>query len=217
MLNAQCPISNSPWLTLLTKYRVIAVIRAQKKNLARQMALAVASAGIRLIEITWNTPQAAELIEQLREELPDCVIGTGTLLNLKQMQQAVRAGAEFLFTPHIDQAIIQAAVRQNIPVIPGALTPTEIVTAWTQGATCIKVFPIQAVGGVGYIKSLQGPLGHIPLIPTGGVTVENAAEFLEAGAIAIGLSSELFPKHLVMSEDWDSITLRAEILLHKIK
>lgn len=217
MLNAQCPISNSPWLTLLTKYRVIAVIRAQKKNLARQMALAVASAGIRLIEITWNTPQAAELIEQLNRELPDCVIGTGTLLNLKQMQQAVRAGAEFLFTPHIDLDIIQAAVHQDIPVIPGALTPTEIVTAWNQGATCIKVFPIQAVGGAGYIKSLQGPLGHIPLIPTGGVTLENAAEFLCSGAIAIGLSSELFPKHLVMSEDWDSITRRTEILLQKIK
>ncbi|MEL6164830.1 MAG: bifunctional 4-hydroxy-2-oxoglutarate aldolase/2-dehydro-3-deoxy-phosphogluconate aldolase [Cyanobacteria bacterium J06628_3] len=210
-------MSNSPWLTLLTKYRVIAVIRAQKKNLARKMALAVASAGIRLIEITWNTPQAAELIKQLGEELPDCVVGTGTLLNLKQMQQAVHAGAEFLFTPHVDQAVIQAAVRQNIPVIPGALTPTEVVTAWNQGATCIKVFPVQAVGGAGYIKSLQGPLGHIPLIPTGGVTVDNAAEFLEAGAIAIGLGSDLFPKHLVISEDWDSITRRAEILLQKIK
>ncbi len=217
MLDAQCPIANSPWLTLLRKYRVIAVIRAQKKNLARQMALSVASAGIRLIEITWSTPQAAELIEQLAGELPDCIVGTGTLLNLKQMQQSVRAGAEFLFSPHIDQGIIQAAIRQNLPVIPGALTPTEIVTAWTQGATCVKVFPVQAVGGAGYIKSLQGPLGHIPLIPTGGVTVENAAEFLEAGAIAIGLSSELFPKHLVISEDWDSIARRTEILLQKIK
>ena len=217
MLDAQCPIANSPWLTLLRKYRVIAVIRAQKKNLARQMALSVASAGIRLIEITWSTPQAAELIEQLAGELPDCIVGTGTLLDLKQLQQAVRAGAEFLFSPHIDQVIILAAIRQNLPVIPGALTPTEIVTAWTQGATCVKVFPVQAVGGAGYIKSLQGPLGHIPLIPTGGVTVENAAEFLEAGAIAIGLSSELFPKHLVISEDWDSIARRTEILLQKIK
>jgi len=216
MPNAEYPISNYPWLTLVKKYRVIAVIRAQKKNLARQMALAVASAGIRLIEITWNTPQAAELIEQLRGELPDCIIGTGTLLNIEQMQQAVSAGAEFFFTPHTDLAIIQAAVNQNLPIIPGALTPTEIVTAWTHGASCIKVFPVQALGGVGYIKSLQAPLGQIPLIPTGGVTVENAAEFLEAGAIAIGLSSELFPKHLVISEDWDSISRRTEILLRKI-
>jgi 2-dehydro-3-deoxyphosphogluconate aldolase/(4S)-4-hydroxy-2-oxoglutarate aldolase len=217
MPNAQCPIPNSLWLTLLKKHRVIAVIRAQKKTSARQMALAVASAGMRLIEITWNTPCCAELIQQLRGELPECIIGAGTLLNIKQMQQAVNAGAQFLFTPHIDSTIIQAAVEQNVPIIPGALTPTEIVTAWNQGATCIKVFPVQAVGGAGYIKSLQAPLGQIPLIPTGGVTLENAVEFLRAGAIAIGLSSELFPQHLVMSGDWNLITRQAEALLQNIK
>lgn len=217
MPNAQCPIVSSPWLTLLTKYRVVAVIRAHKKHLARKMALAVASAGMHLIEITWNTPEAANLIEQLRVELPNCIIGTGTLLNLEQMQQAVSAGAQFLFTPHVDLAIIEAAVSQNVPVIPGALTPTEIVTAWANGASCVKVFPIQAVGGAEYIKNLQAPLGQIPLIPTGGVTVENASEFLKVGAIAIGLSSELFPKHLVMSEDWNLITRRAEILVEKLK
>ncbi len=159
MPNAQLSIPNSPWLTLLEKHRVIAVIRAHKKHLARRMALAVASAGMHLIEITWNTPEAGKLIEQLRVELPDCIIGTGTLLNLEQMQQAVLAGAQFLFTPHVDLTIIQAAVDQNVPVIPGALTPTEIVTAWKNGASCVKVFPIQAVGGAQYIKSLQAPLG----------------------------------------------------------
>jgi 2-dehydro-3-deoxyphosphogluconate aldolase/(4S)-4-hydroxy-2-oxoglutarate aldolase len=217
MPNAQCPILNLHWLTLLEKHRVIAVIRANKKDLARKMALAVASAGVHLIEITWNTPEAGKLIEQLRVELPDCIIGTGTLLNLEQMHQAVSAGAQFLFTPHVDLAIIQAALKQNVPVIPGALTPTEIVTAWKNGASCVKVFPIQAVGGVEYIKSLQAPLGQIPLIPTGGVTVENAAEFIKAGALAIGLSSELFPKHMIVSEDWNLITRRAEILLKKIQ
>ena len=216
MPNAQSSIPNSHWLTLLKKHRVIAVIRAHKKDLARKMAVSVASAGMHLIEITWNTPEAGKLIEQLRVELPDCIIGTGTLLNLEQMQQAVLAGAQFLFTPYIDYSIIQAAVNQNVPVIPGALTPTEIVTAWKNGASCVKVFPIQAVGGAEYIKSLQAPLGQIPLIPTGGVTVENAAEFLRAGAIAIGLSSELFPKHMILSEDWDLITRRAEILLENI-
>ena len=186
MLNAQYPICNSPWLTLLIKYRVIAVIRAQKKELARQMALAVASAGIRLIEITWNTPQAAELIEQLRAELPNCIIGAGTLLNLSQMQQAIQAGAQFLFTPHIDVSIIQAAVNLNIPIIPGALTPTEIVTAWNQGATCVKVFPVQALGSAKYIKSLQAPLGQIPLIACGGVALENESEILLSGDVASG-------------------------------
>ena len=153
MPNAPCPIISSAWITLLRKYRVVAVIRANNKYLARKMALAVASAGMHLIEITWNTPEAANLIEQLRVELPGCIIGTGTLLNLEQMQQAVSAGAQFLFTPHIDLAIIQAAVSQNVPIIPGGLTPTEIVTAWANGASCVKVFPIQAVGGVEYINS----------------------------------------------------------------
>ncbi|MGF1673722.1 MAG: bifunctional 4-hydroxy-2-oxoglutarate aldolase/2-dehydro-3-deoxy-phosphogluconate aldolase [Rivularia sp. (in: cyanobacteria)] len=214
MPNFSCPTS---WLTLLKKHRVIAVIRANKKDLARQMALAVASGGINLIEVTWNTAKAAELVVELRRELSDCIIGAGTLLNLKQMQQAVQAGSQFLFTPHIDPEIISAAVNLNIPIIPGALTPTEIVTAWSLGATCVKVFPIQAVGGVEYIKSLQAPLKQIPLIPTGGVTLENAAEFISSGAIAIGLSSELFPKHLVISEDWDLITQQTETLLQKIK
>ncbi|WP_044291396.1 bifunctional 4-hydroxy-2-oxoglutarate aldolase/2-dehydro-3-deoxy-phosphogluconate aldolase [Rivularia sp. PCC 7116] len=208
---------DTPWLVLLKRHRAIAVIRAQKKYLARQMALAVASGGMQLIEITWNTPQAAELIAQLRVELPNCVIGTGTLLNLEQMHRAIDAGAQFFFTPHVDLTIIQAAVKQKVPVIPGALTPTEIVTAWTYGASCVKVFPVQACGGSGYIKSLQAPLGEIPLIPTGGVTVENAPDFLRAGAIAIGLSSELFPKDLVISEDWDLITRQAERLIEKIK
>ncbi|MBE9213185.1 bifunctional 4-hydroxy-2-oxoglutarate aldolase/2-dehydro-3-deoxy-phosphogluconate aldolase [Plectonema cf. radiosum LEGE 06105] len=214
MPNFPCP---SSWLTLLKKHRVIAVIRANKKNLARQMALTVAFGGIKLIEVTWNTPNAAELVVELRREIPDCIIGAGTLLNLQQMQQAVQAGSQFLFTPHIDPEIISAAVNLNIPIIPGALTPTEIVTAWTLGATCVKVFPIQAVGNVEYIKSLQAPLKQIPLIPTGGVTLENAAEFISSGAIAIGLSSELFPKHLVISEDWDLITQQTETLLQKIK
>ena len=194
MPNDQCPNNNSSWLTLLKKHRAIAVIRAEKKDLAQQMALAVAYGGMQLIEVTWNTPEAAKLIVQLRRELPNCIIGTGTLLNLQQMHEAIGAGAQFLFTPHVDVSIIHAAVNQNIPVIPGALTPTEIVTAWTQGATCVKVFPIQAVGGSKYIKSLRAPLREIPLIPTGGVTLDNAAEFLQSGAIAIGLSSELFPK-----------------------
>ena len=207
---------NSPWLKLLKKHRVIAVIRAGKIDLARQMALAVASGGIQLIEITWSTPQAAELIEELRGKLPECTIGTGTLLNLSQMELAIQSGAQFLFAPHIDSGIIQAAVNQNLPVIPGALTPTEIVTAWNQGATCVKVFPVQAVGGAKYIQSLQAPLRQIPLIPTGGVTLENAPDFLKAGAIAIGLSSELFPKHMVMSGDWDLITRQAETLVQKM-
>ncbi len=207
-------MSNYPWLTQVKKHRAIAVIRASKLELGRQMALAMASGGIQLIEITWNSANAYELISKLRSELPNSIIGTGTLLNLEQVYQAISAGAQFLFTPHVDPKMIQAAVAENIPIIPGALSPTEIVTAWNHGATCVKVFPVQAVGGASYIKSLQGPLGHIPLIPTGGVTLKNAQEFLQAGAIAVGLSSELFPKQFVETENWQAISQQAKTLVN---
>jgi 2-dehydro-3-deoxyphosphogluconate aldolase/(4S)-4-hydroxy-2-oxoglutarate aldolase len=217
-------MSNQCWLTLLqgsnahaaSGGKVIAVIRAAKMEQAYHMAKAVASGGIQLIEITWNSDRAAELISQLRAELPACTVGTGTLLTLLQMEQAIAAGAQFLFTPHVDPVMIQAAVQRSVPIIPGALSPTEIVTAWATGASCVKVFPVQSMGGVSYLKSLQGPLGHIPLIPTGGVTLENAKEFIAAGAIAVGLSGDLFPQQLVAVQNWDAIAQRARKLMEQL-
>ena len=197
------------WLTLLRAERAIAVIRAPEMELGRQMALAVATGGMKLIEITWNSDRAAELIGNLRAELPDCTIGSGTLLDVLQLREAIAAGAQFLFTPHVNPVLIHAAVEAGVPIIPGALSPTEIVTAYQAGASCVKVFPISAVGGVSYIKSLQAPLGQIPLIPTGGVTLENAKEFIKAGAIAVGLAGELFPQKLLQLGDWESIRYKA--------
>ena len=204
------------WLSQLKIHRAIAVVRAPKMDWGKKMALAVASGGMRLIEITWNSDRAPELISQLRTELPDCLIGTGTLFNVQQLQDAIACGCQFLFSPHTDPAMIKTAVAANIPIIPGALTPTEIITAWNYGATCVKVFPVQAVGGTNYIKSLQAPLGHIPLIPTGGVTLENAEDFLKVGAIAVGLSGELFPKKWVLEENWPAITEQAKALIQKL-
>lgn len=208
-------IFNPKWLSLLQKNKVIAIIRSLDRESALQMAFAVAKGGIELIEITWNSDRAPDVISQLRTELPNCTIGTGTLLNLEQQKGAIASGAQFLFTPHTDIAMIEKA--GDIPIIPGALSPTEIVKAWNAGASCVKVFPVQAVGGASYIKSLQAPLGHIPLIPTGGVTVENAKGFLLAGAIAIGLSRELFPQQLVDAGDWDAIALRCKTLLQQLE
>ncbi|MEH1926190.1 bifunctional 4-hydroxy-2-oxoglutarate aldolase/2-dehydro-3-deoxy-phosphogluconate aldolase [Nostoc sp.] len=207
---------NQIWLSQLQKHRAIAVIRAPKIELGQQMAMAVASGGMQLIEITWNSDRAGELISQLRSQLPTCTIGTGTLFNVQQLQSAIASGAQFLFTPHLDLAMIQAAQQKDVPIIPGALTPTEIFTAWSQGASCVKVFPVQAMGGADYIKSLQGPLGEIPLIPTGGVTLENAKEFLEAGAIAVGLSGGLFPKKLVTEGKWEAIASGARKLMRQL-
>ena len=209
-------MSNQSWLTLLQQTPAIAVIRTAKIEQGRQMALAVAAGGIQLIEITWNSDHPTELIQQLRLELPNCTIGTGTLLTLDQLKEAIAAGAQFLFTPHVDPVMIQTAVAHSIPIIPGALSPTEIVTAWQAGASCVKVFPVSSVGGASYIKSLQGPLGNIPLIPTGGVTLENAKEFIAAGAIAVGLSGQLFPQQLVAQENWSAIAQLAKNLMQQL-
>ena len=207
---------NQSWLTLLQQTRAIAVIRTAKIEQGRQMALAVAAGGIQLIEITWNSDRPTELIQQLRLELPNCTIGTGTLLTLNQLKEAIAAGAQFVFTPHVDPVMIQTALAHSIPIIPGALSPTEIVSAWQAGASCVKVFPVSSVGGASYIKSLQGPLGSIPLIPTGGVTLENAEEFIAAGAIAVGLSGQLFPQQLVELGDWEAIAQIAKNLLQQL-
>lgn len=205
------------WLQLLKQHRAIAVIRAPEMELGYQMAMAAVSGGMRLIEITWNSAQAAILINRLRSELPQCWIGTGTLLNINHLKDAIAVGAQFLFTPHVDPQMIGLAQSVGIPMIPGALTPTEIVTAWQGGASCVKIFPVQAVGGANYIKSLQGPLGQIPLIPTGGVNLDNAREFIQAGAIAVGLSGQLFPQSSLSTENWELISQIARKLMDELE
>lgn len=208
-------VDRSLWLSVLKNQRAIAVIRSSQMALAQQMALAVAAGGMGLIEITWNTQQSGQLIAKLRSELPNCLIGTGTILELKDLEEALAAGAQFIFSPHVNVELIHRAVEAGIPIIPGALSPTEIVAAWQAGASCVKVFPIQAVGGAKYIKSLQGPLAHIPLIPTGGVTIANAAEFIKAGAIAVGLAGDLFPSELVDQGNWAGIVQKAQLISEK--
>lgn len=181
------------------------------------MAKAVSAAGMSLIEITWNSDRALELVNHLRQELPDCTIGMGTIVSTLAVGEAIAAGAEFLFSPHTDLALMHSAIDRGVPIIPGALTPTEILTAWQAGAASVKVFPIQAVGGASYIRAIQAPLGDIPLIPTGGVTPENAASFLAAGAIAVGLSGQLFPAEAIAAGNWAEITRRAEGLMERVK
>ncbi|NEP84763.1 MAG: bifunctional 4-hydroxy-2-oxoglutarate aldolase/2-dehydro-3-deoxy-phosphogluconate aldolase [Okeania sp. SIO3B3] len=209
-------MNQESWLKILQKNRIIAVIRASEIEVGRKMAKAVAAGGIRIIEITWNSHKASELITLLRSELPTCIIGTGTLLTIEELQKALKIGCQFIFTPHTNPAMIQIAKIAAVPIIPGALSPTEIVTAWQAGASCVKIYPISSVGGATYITSLQGPLGKIPLIPTGGVTLENAKELIDAGAIAVGLSGKLFPKDLIIAQNWEAIARQAEVLVREL-
>jgi 2-dehydro-3-deoxyphosphogluconate aldolase / (4S)-4-hydroxy-2-oxoglutarate aldolase len=215
-LNPQDLYSDN-WLKLVAQERIVAVIRSTELHIGRKMAHAVAAGGIKLIEITANSDRPWALIETLRSELPDCSIGTGTILNLADLRNAIACGAEYIFTPHVSLELIHAAIAAEIPIVPGALTPTEIITAWQAGATAVKVFPIQAVGGVSYLKVLQGPIGQIPLILTGGVTEIDAPEFLAAGAVAVGLSGCLFPQAEILRGDWQRIGDRAHHLLMSIK
>ncbi len=210
-------MNTQSWLALVRQQGVIAVVRSSQFKQGIQMAKAVATGGIQLIEVTWNSDRAPDVIAHLRQELPDCWIGAGTLLTVAQQQQAIAAGAQFLFTPHVDVGMIKTAAEQEIPLVAGALSPTEIVQAWQAGAASIKVFPIEIMGGVAYIQALRAPLGNIPLIPTGGITIENTPAFLQAGAIAVGLSSDLFPQAALLQANWDAIALRAQTLVQRVK
>jgi len=207
----------SPWLDRLRHHRAIAVIRTDSLSLSLHLATLAIEAGMGLIEITWNSAQAPEAIAQLRQRFPHCQIGTGTVLTPADFQAAVNSGIQFCFTPHSDQGLISQAIAAQIPIIPGAFSPTEIVQAWQGGASAVKVFPIKILGGVDYLQALQGPLGAIPLIPTGGVTLDNAPKFIQAGAIAVGLSGQLFPASLIQQQDWATIKERITHFLTRVK
>ncbi len=200
------------WLDLVRQHRAIAVIRSPNLDLGRQIAHAIAAGGIRLIEITWTSDRPAELITQLCQDLPECQIGAGTLMDCEQMEQAIAAGASFLFSPHFNPDLVKFACDRQVPIVPGCLSPTEIITAWQAGASSIKVFPVQSMGGPQYLQALREPLAGIPLIPTGGVTLTNALAFIQAGAVGVGLSSDLFPPDLIKNENWAGITQRAKML-----
>ncbi|WP_159789664.1 bifunctional 4-hydroxy-2-oxoglutarate aldolase/2-dehydro-3-deoxy-phosphogluconate aldolase [Sodalinema gerasimenkoae] len=197
------------WLEELKQKPVIAVIRAPSLALGERMAAATIAGGLSYLEVTWTSDRPTSLIQRLRERFPHCQVGAGTLMSQRDLAEAIAAGAQFLFSPHLDVTLLEQAIAAEIPMIPGALTPTEIIQAWQAGATAVKVFPISAMGGVSYLRSLQVPLGGIPLIPTGGVTWERAPDFLEAGAVAVGVSTGLFPPSDIAAENWQEVEARS--------
>lgn len=205
------------WIKRLQNERVIAVIRSSVWEYGLKMAKAVAEGGVSFIEVTWNSDRPCRLIEQLRESLPQCSIGVGTILTPDALQEASLAGAQFVFSPHTDATLIEKAINHHIPIVTGALTPTEIVTAWQNGATAVKVFPIHCLGGIAYLQSLKPVFPTIPFIPTGGVTCHNTLEYLQAGALAVGLSSDLFPKIAIDTQNWGLITTLAQNMMHRVK
>jgi 2-dehydro-3-deoxyphosphogluconate aldolase/(4S)-4-hydroxy-2-oxoglutarate aldolase len=173
--------------------KIIPVIRAESADKAQIIIEALVRGGIDVLEITMTIPNAVELIARLSDEYKNTavVIGAGTVLDKKTAQKCVRAGAKFVVSPILNLEIVSFCNQNKTAVMPGALTPTEIFTARQAGADIVKVFPVSAMGGVSYLKAVKTVFPHIEMIPTGGINLENAVDYIKAGALAVGLGSEL--------------------------
>ncbi len=189
---------------------IIPVVRAQSAGEALAAVDAICAGGIPILEITMTVPGAIKIINELTKRLgDDALIGAGTVLDAETARQCIDAGARFIVSPALDVPTIDTCVSLEVPVFPGAMTPTEVVTAWKAGADAVKVFPANAVGGASYLKSLKAPLPQIELIPTGGVSLTNVAEFMAAGALAVGVGADLVNLDAVRKGDVASITAKA--------
>ena len=181
---------------------VIGILRGIDPGFFGEVMTASFAQGLQAIEVTSNTPGAAQIISRYRPAVPPGkLLGMGTISNLAEARMAVAAGAMFLVTPNLDIEVIGFAKAQNIPIIAGALTPTEVYAAWRAGADMIKVFPCGALGGPRYIRELRGPFDQIPLAAVGGVSLDNVAEYFRAGARAVGVSTSLFGQEALRCRD----------------
>ncbi len=186
---------------------IIPVVRASSAHQALLAVEAIRAGGISIVEVTMTVPGAIEVIGQLAKAAgSDVLVGAGTVLDAKTAQQCLDAGAEFLVSPGFDAQTVKFAREKGILVIPGALTPTEIIMAWNAGGDLIKIFPCGTVGGAKYIKALKGPLPQVPMIPTGGVNLDTAADFILAGAEALGVGGELISASALKSGKTNEIT-----------
>lgn len=171
---------------------VVPVLRAESHEIALQAVEALRAGGIGVLEVTMTVPGAVKLIARLSGEIGDeCLIGAGTVLSEKAAAECVEAGARFIVSPAVNVATIEFCKSLDVPVLPGAFTPTEVVTAWNAGADMVKLFPAGAGGGPGYLKSLRAPLPHVKFVPTGGISIDNAGDYIRAGAVAIGVGADL--------------------------
>jgi len=196
----------------VTGPRVIAIVRRLHPDRLARIADGLLAGGVRALEITLDSDGALDAIASLAERFAagGLVVGAGTVLDPDAARAAVAAGARFVVSPHTDSRIVEAARDLGVPAFPGALTPTEVVAAWRAGASAVKVFPVSAVGPA-FIRELRGPLGAVPLIPTGGVTLDSAPALIAAGAVAVGVGS-----WLVGDGDAQGIARRGASLLEAV-
>jgi 2-dehydro-3-deoxyphosphogluconate aldolase/(4S)-4-hydroxy-2-oxoglutarate aldolase len=194
----------------ITEVGIVPVVRAASGKQAMLAAEAVAAGGIPIVEVTMTVPGAIEVIAELAKTSGQQVlIGAGTVLDAETAQRCFDAGAQFLVSPGFDLATVQLANRSGKLIMAGALTPTEVITAWKAGSDFVKVFPCGTVGGAKYIKALKAPLPQIPMVPTGGVNLETAADFIRAGSAALGIGGELVSASALKSGNISEITQAA--------
>ena len=201
-------MNKSAVLARIQQEKVIALIRADGPDSLIACARALAAGGLGVIELTMTTPGALEVLARAARELPDVCFGLGTVLEAETVTVAQQAGAQFIVTPAVRPAVIAAAREHGLPVLGGALTPTEAITSAELGADVIKIFPAEFFGPA-YIKSHKAPFPHLKLLPTGGVTPETVGDFLRAGAFATAAGSALVSPAALKAKDWNAITARA--------
>jgi 2-dehydro-3-deoxyphosphogluconate aldolase/(4S)-4-hydroxy-2-oxoglutarate aldolase len=205
-------MSKSDVLNRIKSEKVIALIRADSSASLLDCARALSAGGLNCIELTMTTPGAIELCAQVSKELPNVLLGLGTVLDADTARRGIAAGAKFIVTPAVRPTVIAACKEAGVPILSGALTPTEAYTAWELGSDIIKVFPAEYFGPA-YIKSLKAPFPKIEFMPTGGVTPESLGEFLKAGAFATAAGSSLVAAAALKSGDWAAITARAKVFV----
>jgi 2-dehydro-3-deoxyphosphogluconate aldolase/(4S)-4-hydroxy-2-oxoglutarate aldolase len=197
---------------------IVPVVRASSAREARMAADAVCDGGIPIVEITMTVPGAVDVIRELSKSAgSNVLIGAGTVLSAEAARRCLDAGAQFLVSPGLNLKTVEFAGREDKLIMAGALTPTEVITAWEAGADFVKVFPCGQVGGAKYIKALKGPFPEVPLVPTGGVNLTTAAEFIEAGAAALGIGGELVQADALRSNKPEIIVENARKFLAIVK
>jgi len=185
--------------------KIVAIIRAKEGGLLLEAVRALKRGGIECIEVTMTTPGALKILEEVRSKIDDILFGAGTVLDPETARQAILSGAQVIVTPSLNLEVIRLSHRYDIPIIPGAFTPTEILSAWENGAECVKVFPASNVGP-DYIKAIKGPFPQIKICPTGGISLDNMKAFLKAGASCLGIGGKLVDSNLIKNQKWDDLT-----------
>ncbi len=196
-------------LSKIAESGVVAVIRLKDADKLSKVIEAVRVGGVKCIEITMTVPGAVEIIRKLVAEMPsDVLIGAGTVTSVQNAEDVIAAGAKFVVSPVLNIDVIKVCKKQSVACMPGCYTPTEIFTAWNAGADVCKVFPATSLGPK-YFKDLSGPFPHIKLMPTGGVTIDNVGEWIAAGAVAVGIGSDLLDKKAIDEGNYNVLTERA--------